>query len=209
MKRFRGILIICAVLDVIFVNCAMLLIIMSLLITPSQAATGDFHPVVTVAPKVYQPTHVPTATTMPTYTPVPVPSATPDTSLAEAQYKSDSAQIMTGLIGGLNTLHSLSDQASKNPFITKNKEWKDSAFDCLNVIESRSSQLKYLKTPAKYTKLQVWYSKIYDEYSAMASDMRDGIINFDAAAINAANIHLATANLYTNNAIEELKAIEQ
>jgi len=199
MKRFRGILIICAVLDVIFVNCAMLLIIMSLLITPSQAATGDFHPVVTVAPKVYQPT----------YTPVPVPSATPDTSLAEAQYKNDSAQIMTGLIGGLNTLHSLSDQASKNPFITKNKEWKDSAFDCLNVIESRSSQLKYLKTPAKYTKLQVWYSKIYDEYSAMASDMRDGIINFDAAAINAANIHLATANLYTNNAIEELKAIEQ
>jgi len=156
------------------------------------------------------PTLTATLTTTPTITPSPVPTETPlpTKDPAEFAYLQSNLTNLTILRSSLMDVGELSGQARDDPYILKNKTWKDKFYVALDNMQNASREMSMLKAPVEFEGVQEWLVKLYPEIKLMNEDFRRGIEGFDPHYIGLANEHLTTIMEYVQNATLEMGKVK-
>lgn len=132
----------------------------------------------------------PSATSTITLTPEPTNTATPSPDPTVVAYLSRIASITDDYQLALTQIATLSQQASEDPTLFLDEDWKFDMIIALAILLVEEDALQEITPPAEYQEMHDVLLEAAAHYSLAATLMEQGINNIDLDAINQAAVEM-------------------
>jgi hypothetical protein len=188
--------------------CASVGLLAYVVISTSMPVTAstDFQPTPIIS--VSLPTFAPPPTLTPTPTLAP-PALVDEKCLTSLDYVNKVTVILAGWDETAPEFAALMDKAGADPNIVSDPSWQNHVEIDLAKFDKVATQLEALKAPHGLQKVDIQIKAASSEVHSFARDMRDGIHNLDATAVNNSVTHLKNFNKYMDKATQEIKVAPQ